>query len=161
EEKRLNKENSSVLARKDKEEAKYQELKAEYDSSMSYRDIQAEHVGAANSESEKKVQQDKLAKMDQDLQRIKAKLDQAHKRLNDTKGEIEEKVNAPLRKMDDETSLAEEQLKRLTGVFDRFARTTAQKRWKFGDFFRGLPIIDGFASPTKIDQIVLNELPID
>ena len=42
----------------------------------------------------------------------------------------------------------------MTGDFDRFAKLTAQKAWKLGDAFRALPILDGFASPTKIKQIV-------
>ncbi len=56
---------------------------------------------------------------------------------------------------------AEDDLKRVTGGFDRFAKAAAQKGWKFGDTIRALPIIDGFASPTKIKQIVLNDLTID
>ena len=36
-----------------------------------------------------------------------------------------------------------------------------QKEWGFGDAFRALPILDAFESPTKIKQIVLNDLPIE
>ena len=56
---------------------------------------------------------------------------------------------------------ADDELKAMTGAFDRFAKATAQKSWKIGDTIRTLPIVDGFATPTKINQIVLNELPID
>jgi mono/diheme cytochrome c family protein len=56
---------------------------------------------------------------------------------------------------------AEKRLKNLTSDFDRFAKLAAQKRWKLGDAFRNLPVIDAFASPTRIDQIVLESLPID
>src|SRR5262249_38712231 len=52
-------------------------------------------------------------------------------------------------------------LKKQYGEFDRVARTAAQKHWGFGDTFRRLPIIDGFASPIKIQQITLEDLPID
>ena len=36
-----------------------------------------------------------------------------------------------------------------------------QKEWGLGDAFRALPILDAFESPTKIKQIVLNDLPIE
>ena len=56
---------------------------------------------------------------------------------------------------------AEDDLKKLTGNFDRFAKLTVQKQWGFGDAFRCLPILDAFESPTKIKQIVLPDLPIE
>jgi mono/diheme cytochrome c family protein len=63
--------------------------------------------------------------------------------------------------LEKDLSDSEDNLKKLTGEFDRYAKTTAQKTWKFGDTFRNLPILDAFASPTKINQIVLPELTID
>src|SRR5262249_26500234 len=56
---------------------------------------------------------------------------------------------------------ADDDMKRTTGVFDRFAKATAQKKWKFSDTVRALPILDGFASPEKIQQITLPDLTID
>ncbi len=56
---------------------------------------------------------------------------------------------------------AEDELKKVTASFDRYAKVTAQKRWKFGDRFRTLPILDAFESPTKIKQLWLPELTID
>ena len=41
------------------------------------------------------------------------------------------------------------------------AKLAAQKRWGPGDWLRSLPVLDGFASPIKIHQITLDELPID
>src|SRR5207302_6432613 len=52
-------------------------------------------------------------------------------------------------------------LKKLTGVFDRWGKTTASKTWKFGDTVRNWPILDAFASPTRINQIALPELTIE
>src|SRR5262249_4217406 len=48
-----------------------------------------------------------------------------------------------------------------SGEFDRIAKAAAQKRWKLGDTIRNLPVLDAFASPTKIQQYTLNDLPID
>ena len=49
-------------------------------------------------------------------------------------------------------------MKRISGVFDRFAKTTAQKTWKWGDSFREWPIIDGFA-PVQDQQTKLTISP--
>jgi mono/diheme cytochrome c family protein len=61
----------------------------------------------------------------------------------------------------DELAKQEDKLKKLTNEFDRLAKTTAQKSWKFGDWFRSLPILDAFAPPTKIQQVTLKDLTID
>ncbi len=55
----------------------------------------------------------------------------------------------------------EDNLHKVTAEFDRLAKTAALKKWKAGDWFRKLPLIDGFASPTKIQQFTLNDLTID
>jgi mono/diheme cytochrome c family protein len=49
----------------------------------------------------------------------------------------------------------------VAGELDRFAKATALKKWKLGDTIRNLPVIDGFAAPTKIEQYTLTEYPID
>src|SRR5438093_13343610 len=56
---------------------------------------------------------------------------------------------------------AEDDWKRTTGVFDRDAQATAKKKWKLSDTIRALPILDGFSSPERIQQISLNDLTID
>jgi mono/diheme cytochrome c family protein len=53
------------------------------------------------------------------------------------------------------------ELKRLTDDLVRKTRAAVAKTWGFGDWFRSLPVIDAFASPTKIHQFTLNELTID
>src|SRR5262249_30261106 len=44
---------------------------------------------------------------------------------------------------------------------DRQVNLAIKKKWSAGDEFRSLPVIDAFASPTKIDQITLHDLTID
>jgi mono/diheme cytochrome c family protein len=55
----------------------------------------------------------------------------------------------------------EDALKKYTSEFDRLAKTAAAKRWKKGDWFRNLPLIDAFAAPTRIQQYTFNDLTID
>ncbi|MFL5242765.1 MAG: c-type cytochrome [Gemmataceae bacterium] len=94
-------------------------------------------------------------------------------RLTSEYGAITEKVDAKQAQIDqllyesgvkektDELAKQEDSLKKLTNEFDRLAKTTVQKEWKFGDWFRSLPILDAFAPPTKIQQVTLKELTID
>ena len=60
-----------------------------------------------------------------------------------------------------ELARAEDEHKKQTEVFDRFVKLAAQKQWRLGDRFRQLPVLDAFASPIKIQQYTLDELPID
>jgi mono/diheme cytochrome c family protein len=55
----------------------------------------------------------------------------------------------------------EDALKKATKEFDLLAKIAATKRWKKGDWFRNLPLIDAFQAATKIQQYTLNDLPID
>ena len=56
---------------------------------------------------------------------------------------------------------AEDRHKALTADFDRFLKVAEQKQWTFGDWVRALPVIDAFQSPTKIQQVTLDELPTE
>ena len=51
--------------------------------------------------------------------------------------------------------------KKVTDKFDTQIKVAYTKQWGFGDWFRALPIIDGFASPFKIQQVTNNDIPID
>jgi len=51
--------------------------------------------------------------------------------------------------------------KKVTDKFDTQVKLAYAKQWGWGDWFRALPIIDGFASPVKIQQITNNDIPID
>jgi hypothetical protein len=60
-----------------------------------------------------------------------------------------------------EVARAEDDLKKITDDFARFARTTAQKWRKFGDDIRDLPTLDAFSSPpTKVKEMRLPDLPV-
>ena len=52
-------------------------------------------------------------------------------------------------------------MKKVTDKFDSQVKTALQKRWGLGDSIRAWPIIDGFASPLKIHQFTIEDVPID
>ena len=53
----------------------------------------------------------------------------------------------------------EDSHKKLTEDFDRSLKLTSQKEWRWwDDGVRNLPVIDGFASPTKIQQYTLERI---
>jgi cbb3-type cytochrome oxidase cytochrome c subunit len=51
--------------------------------------------------------------------------------------------------------------KKVNDRFDTQVKLAQNKRWGFGDWFRALPVIDGFASPLKIQQFTIETIPID
>src|SRR5207253_7036616 len=53
------------------------------------------------------------------------------------------------------------ELKKLLDDFDRQVNLAVKKQWGVGDYIRSIPVIEGFASPTKIEQFTLNDLTID
>jgi mono/diheme cytochrome c family protein len=159
--KELDSEQRGLLARRDKAEAEFQKWKADYDSVMSYRNIAAEHIGEAKDETERQAAVNERTLLEQRLQTIEQRLGDAKVELDAARLDIDEKINKPLDPLQKELSRAEDQMKQVSGTFDRFARLAAEKSWKAGDTFRNLPIIDAFAAPTRINQIVLEDLPID
>jgi mono/diheme cytochrome c family protein len=145
---------------KAKLEASYQDTKANYDSEVSlYNILVDERDGAADKAQKDKLDAQAKAKkqlvegMEKELQRIQNQLTENEKKTAEALADQTqaEKVLAD----------AQDKLKKLTDNFDRTAKLAAQKRWKAGDWFRALPIIDGFASPYKIQQITLNDLLIE
>src|SRR5262249_8757823 len=62
---------------------------------------------------------------------------------------------------EEQQKLAEKKRKGLIDDFDRFIKLATQKEWGPGASFLTWPVIEGFASPLKIQQYTLNDLPID
>jgi mono/diheme cytochrome c family protein len=141
-------------------EAKYQDTKATFDSIVSLYNIAVDDRDNAPAGSHK----DKLAKEAEARKSEASKLDD---QLKKTQEELEKNerattyVLANQKKAEGRLTDAEDALRKKTGEFDRLAKTAAQKRWKKGDWFRSLPIIDGFASAYKIQQVALDDLTIE
>lgn len=142
---------NEVLPRKAKAEADYQSTKADYDSLVSLYNIEVDEHGAGSPKA----------------QEMKAQIGKMEEKLGVQLAAAEE-ANAKLKELQDEQAREEKplkdalaRLKKIYDSFDRVAKNAAQKRWKAGDLIRSLPVIDGFASPYRIHQYTLNDLPID
>ncbi|MGH9678236.1 MAG: hypothetical protein ACRD36_14115, partial [Candidatus Acidiferrum sp.] len=136
-------------------------VKADYDSLMSYYDITVEELGQApNDTARAKIESQRVTKR-QRLDVLAKRLQDAKDALDKLDAEIRAKVTSHLEGPQKALDKAEDDLKKITGVFDRFAKASAQKKWKLSDTIRALPILDGFASPEKIQQITLSDLTID
>jgi cytochrome c2 len=149
-----------LMARRDIQDNAYRSIKADYDSKMSLYNIAIEHYGKATAETRVRLGKEAAAAKEE-VETLEAKLREAQNALDEIDLKIKTEVRKPLEPAEQELAQAEDDLKKQTAAFDRLAKTTAQKRWKFGDTFRSLPIIDGFASPVKINQVWLPDLTID
>jgi len=149
-----------LTARRDLQDNKYRGIKADFDSKTSYLNIAVEHLNKAES-NRQAVAQKEVDALRAEVADLQKRLSDAQDELDKIDREINETVTKPLDGPQQELTQAEDNLKKVTAAFDRYAKVTAQKRWKFGDTFRSLPIIEGFESPTKIKQVWLPDLTID
>jgi mono/diheme cytochrome c family protein len=150
----------ALQSNKAKADAAQQAAKADFDSVSSLFDIAVDKAGEAASESERTRLEAHVAAARKLVQEQRARLDSAILEMDAANLNLEEALRDQT-KTERELADLHDQLKKLTGDFDRFAKTAALKRWKTGDWVRALPVLDGFASPVKIQQYTLNDLPID
>ncbi len=150
-----------LMAKHDLTDNAYRSIKADFDSKTSFYNIAIEHQGKETDPSRQKALKEEVERIDKELQQLQKQLVDTQDELDRINEQIEKEVTQPLTGPQREVNQAEDQLKKLTAGFDRYAKTAAQKRWKFGDVFRSLPILDAFESPTKIKQQWLPELTID
>ncbi|HEV3237473.1 MAG TPA: hypothetical protein VGZ25_10825, partial [Gemmataceae bacterium] len=127
--------------------------KADLDSENSLYNIAVDENGIESARA-KKIK-DKIQILDVKYDEITRKVDAKQTEIDNLLSESGAK--------DKEAEIAkqEDKLKKLTSDFDRLAKLTALKRWKWDDYVRSLPILDGFAPPSKIQQITLRDLTID
>jgi cbb3-type cytochrome oxidase cytochrome c subunit len=172
-----------LLVEKANYDAKAQSLKADSDSLISLINIAVDQRDNAHDT----IQHDELTKIAADLQKqrdssleqqatlntnseaVARKLDELRAPVKAKDAELAREIYAKLKERNfklpreetvDSLSQLEDAVKKMTADLDRLAKVAAQRRWKFGDWFRSWPVIDGFASPFRIDQITLNDLTI-
>jgi len=150
----------ALLVAKARQEAEAQAAKADYDSVMSLWVIAVDEQDSAPDDKRRQELQAAVDRRRKQLDALAAKLNTAQVNLEKTQTELSKMQDAE-KKAEKVLSDREDELKKVAGQFDRFAKAVAQKQWKFGDWFRKLPVIDGFASPVKIQQYTLTEYPID
>jgi mono/diheme cytochrome c family protein len=149
-----------LLTDKAKQEARYRNIKADLDSYKSLRDIAADNRDENTDPGLDKTLDNEVQTWIAKVEQKDRELIQAQKELDQTDAELKKRQRAQ-DEAAQEVSKAEDELKKISGDFDRFAKAAAQKRWKIGDTVRNLPILDAFASPTRIQQYTLAEYPID
>jgi cbb3-type cytochrome oxidase cytochrome c subunit/exonuclease VII large subunit len=150
-----------LMAKHDLADFAYRSLKADFDSKTSLYNIAVEHLGKAEEPKRQKELQEEAEKLYKEMSELQDRLIKAQDELDQIKQQINKEVTQPLEGPQQQFNRAEEELKKLTANFDRYAKATVQKRWKWDDIFRSLPILDAFESPTKIKQVWLPELTID
>ena len=133
-------------AKKEESDAAYQAVKERYDSKLSF-------VNQAPNKEERAKFDAELKKIGEELVKVQAVRDDNDQKMKDLQGQY-----AVLEKGLTE---ARGELKKLNDRFLTQASRSINRRWGLDDFVRGLPIIDGFASPTKIHQFTINDIPID
>ena len=149
------KHHGDLLSRKVKKETELAGIKAEYDSVMSF-------INEAAQQHEKGLES-------AEVQKLRARLGKLSEQMAAAKSEVEknqteydtEAQKAGIPDQEKAVADADKRYKEILADFDRFIKLAAQKKWTWKDSLRALPIIDSFASPTKIQQYTLNELPID
>lgn len=155
-----NAELSPLIAAKAKQEAKFQAIKADYDSAVSLWNIQIDLSEEGANEFDKKEARAQADTLLNRVNKLNEDMNQAQRDLEATNKELRAKLQDQ-RLAEDALAKAEADLKLVTGDFDRFGKLTAQKTWNVSDAFRNLPVVDAFAPPFKVDQYTLADYPID
>lgn len=136
---------------KEMAEQQYQMVKADLESRVSFYNIEIEHHGKDSPTA---------ARYLDDINRLTKELDAAKKK-RDTHADNLLAWQKELIDREGETNTAISALKKLTDRFETQVRVAAKKRWSLSDSLRGLPVVDAFAAPVKIQQFTINDVPID
>jgi mono/diheme cytochrome c family protein len=146
-------------------EKKFADAKANYDSVTSFYNIEVEHTFPESEPAKqyRKEMEDNRAEMvrfKQDVEKGQTKINETNKKQYKVKVGGDEVSITP---DDAEAAVAkaEAEHKKQTEAFDRFLKVAATKQGGLGYTIRQLPVLDAFASPVKIQQYTLDELPID
>jgi mono/diheme cytochrome c family protein len=184
EEAKIQSKETDLLLKKARDEARSLDVKARVDSVASLVNLAVEERDASDEahraaldkrvgDLRKQVDglRDEYNKAEKDVETDNRALDELRAPVKAKDRELARALAPDLRKegfplpkrQDDIGGLSdiEDALRKTTGDADRLAKVTAQKTWKAGDTFRGLPILDAFASPAKPQQISLNDLTIE
>jgi mono/diheme cytochrome c family protein len=145
------------------------DVKAVFDSMTSFFNIEVEQRGPASPEAkryrgEMDRTREQMEKLKVEVERLQAQIDDTNRKPYTTKVGGTEEVTKTPRQAEEELSQAEarhkDQLDK-TKAFDALVKSTVQKQGGLGYWVRQLPVVDAFASPVKIQQYTLDELPID
>jgi mono/diheme cytochrome c family protein len=140
-------------------DAKQKAVKADYDSKESLYYIAVDDRDAATGPRKETLAREVTAQKTA-LDNLKAQLTAARDDLERKKTELDEALK-PQADKEQKLTAAEANLNRLRNKIDVADKLAKQKQWSLGDSIRAWPILDGFASPYRIQQYTLEALPID
>ncbi|MCX7701453.1 MAG: c-type cytochrome [Gemmataceae bacterium] len=142
-------------ARKLKTETERATVKADVDSVQSF-------INAAAERNEEGLSAAEALRWKARLDELTARLNQLTEEVQKNQAEYDARLKeAGIPELEEQIARLERRHKELLGDFDRFAKLVSQKRWSAGEWLRSRPIIEGFASPVRINQYTLTDLPID
>lgn len=139
------------VPKKEKAEFTYQDFKAKLDSRLSFYDIEVEHHGPASALAQR---------YRQEIEELKKEVEKA-KRQRDKHTERARQLQQKITELEEPLTRAMSHWKQVNDQFETQVKAAVNKQWGLSDFIRALPILDGFASPIKIQQFTLETLPID
>jgi cbb3-type cytochrome oxidase cytochrome c subunit len=141
---------AKLLPEKERSENKFQTIKSDLESRLSFYDLEVEKNGVSDLAKRYLKEAEGFA---DDLDKVQGKRDEYVGRIRELRGQ----ADALEKNLTDKLSA----LKKLNDKFDAQLKIATTKQWSWTDSVRNLPIIDGFASPIKIHQITNNDVPID
>src|SRR5262249_18115309 len=140
----------SLAGDKQRSDMRFNDTKADLESILSFYNEEME----INPDSDRaKEYKKKIVELEKKLAEAKEKKDEIYNKIlvyrlaND-------KIEKPVTKAVADT-------KKVTDKFDGQVKAAILNRWGLGDSIRAWPIIDAFASPLKIQQFTIEDVPID
>lgn len=134
---------------REKAETALAEVKADVGSILSFL-----YIAQGNHDRDGvKTYTEQLGKLNEKLETVQAKRDAIDGQMKT----IQAKVDA----IDADLTKKVADLKKLNDKFDAACTMAIKKQWGVADTIRALPIIDGFASPLRIQQITNNDYGIN
>ena len=142
---------AAVLPKKESSETAFQLVKANLESKTSLYNIAVDDHGLSSAKARELLKE--LEDLTKELVGVQAARDQ---NLADL-----QKYQRDLDAIDGPLTRALGLLKKTNDRFDTQIKLAMKKTWGWGDWFRALPVIDGFASPLRIHQFTIDNIPID
>src|ERR1043165_6334728 len=132
-----------------KADARYQDLKSDVESFTSLLN--------QGKEFNNKEMQEKYEKL---LADRNPKLDEAQAKRDAIVAEIKAQ-QLKIERIEQPYTEAAADFKKINDKFDAQVKAALTKRWGFTNWLRAVPVIDAFASPYRIHQFTIEDIPID
>src|SRR4051794_2142085 len=147
---RIKNDMAAVQPKKERAEKDFQDSKAFLESKVSFYNIEVEEHGVKSA-------QDKYGT---DIKQLSAEADAAKAKRDDYVEQLKV-LQRDLEKYETPVTEAQSAWKKVNDRFETQAKLAISKQWGFGDIVRTIPVMDAFASPIKIQQITVDDVPID